>query len=73
MEEKQHKPTFAEMVAQWTGRPVREPKERKPLTEEEHQKRRELTEKIRSLSKEEFLKQFKETQFDDWTNTEQDK
>ncbi len=72
MEEKQHKPTFAEMVAQWTGRPVNN-RERKPLTEEELRKGRELTEKMRSLSKEERLKQFKETQFDDWTNTEQDK
>ena len=46
---------------------------KKPLTEEQRRKRRELTEKIRSLSKEERLKLFKETQFDDWTNTVQDK
>ena len=64
---------FAEAIAMYTGSPVREPKEREPLTEEEHQKRRELTEKMRSLSKEERLKLFKETQFDDWTNTVQDK
>ena len=49
---------FAEAIAMYTGSPVRETKEREPLTEEEHQKRRELTEKIHSLSKEEFLKQF---------------
>ena len=72
MEEKQHKPTFAEMVAQWTGRPVREPKERKPMTEEQRRKWEEFMQKTQNLSKEEFQKMFFGDQ-DESTSTEKDK
>ena len=46
---------------------------KKPMTEEERRKGRELTEKIRSLSKEERLKMFKGTPDDDLISTEKDK
>ena len=61
MEEKQHKPTFAEMVAQWTGRPV-DNSEPEPMTEEERRKMEELDRKMHSLSKEEIIRQMKEWQ-----------
>ena len=74
MEEKQHKPTFAEMVAQWTGRPVDETEEPiKPMTEEQRRKWEEFEKKLQSLSREERLKFYKTGKYADLIGMEQDK
>ena len=73
MEEDKRSEELKEAIARYIGFQMGEPKERKPLTEEELRKGRELTEKMRSLSKEERLKLFKGDPDDDWSDTVQDK
>ena len=64
---------FAEAIAMYTGSPVREPKEREPLTEEQRQKWEEFEKKLQSLSREERLKFYKTGKYADLISTEQDK
>ena len=63
---------FAEAIAMYTGSPVREPKERKPMTEEQRRKWEEFMQRTQNLSKEEFQKMFFGDQ-DESTSTEKDK
>ena len=64
---------FAEAIAMYTGSPVREPKEREPLTEEQRQKWEEFEKKLQSLSREERLKFYKTGKYADLIGMEQDK
>ena len=66
--DKKAKPTFAEMVAQYTGVPLEEIEDKPGMTEEQSKQMWENIQKDKSLSREERLKKLH-----DWVDRENEK